>query len=114
MSELISEKANKNLNRNEEVRRRNSKYIVLVNDESIVLKFDPEKIDIKQSEFEGKRSLQFVYAVIEPSDSTFMRYFSANTRTSKAIDRCLNEGHILLKIQRRGIGIHTQYLVSPT
>ncbi len=114
MSQLISGKVSKNLERNEEVRRRNSKYIVLIDDESIVLQFYPEKIDIKYSEFEGKRSLKFVYEVIEPSDTTFTRYFTANSRTSKAVDRCLNEGHTLLKIQRKGIGIHTRYLVYPT
>lgn len=112
MSGLISEKGNKNLGRNEEVRRR-SKYIRLIDDESIVLQFDPEKIDVTYTEYEGKRSLRFLYVVTEPTDNTFTRYFSANYRTSKDIDRCLSEGHTLLKIQRRGNGIYTRYLVSP-
>lgn len=114
MSGLISEKANKNLGRNEEARRRSSKYIRLIDQESIALQFNPEKIDITYMEFEGKRSLKFVYVVTEPTNSTFTRYFTANSRTSEDIDRCLSEGHTLLKIQRRGNGIYTRYLISPT
>lgn len=107
MLEIISEKASKNLGRYEDVRRRNSRYIMPIDDESIVLQFDPEKIDIKHMEFEGKRSLRFVYAVTEPTDRTFTRYFSANSRTSNDIDQYLTEGHSLLKIQRRGNDIPT-------
>jgi hypothetical protein len=114
MTNEISEKAKENLRRNEESRRRDSKYIKLQSGQKMVLHFDPEKIEPVEVEFDGKKSTRYQYVVTDPNDLEQQeKYFTLSKRTSAVIDTCLSEGKSILKIHRIGAGKDTQYLITP-
>jgi hypothetical protein len=110
----LSQKAKKNLQRNAELREKNSKYIKLQSSEKTVLQFNPEKIEQIEAEFNGKKTQRYQYTVTEPnSGSNQEKYLTVGKRTSEDIDLHLSEGHTLLKIQRFGLGKDTRYHVTP-
>ncbi len=51
----LTENAKENLGRNEESRKKDSNYVKLVPGEKTTLHFDPEKIEPKEVEFNGKK-----------------------------------------------------------
>ena len=55
MTVELSEKAKENLRRNEESRKKESNYVKLEPGEKIIIHFDPEKIEPKEVEFDGKK-----------------------------------------------------------
>ena len=59
----LSEHARINLQRNAELRNRDSKFVSLQPGEKIVLLFDPEKIEPMEREFDGKKVQRFQYTV---------------------------------------------------
>jgi len=65
----LSKKAKENLRRNDESREKSSKFIKLQHNEKRILKFDPEKIEQRETDFNGKgrKTTRYVYAVIEPN-----------------------------------------------
>src|SRR5439155_449681 len=67
MAVELSDKAKENLRRNEESRRKDSNYVKLEPGEKITLHFDPEKIEPKDVEFDGKKSIRYQYTVTDPN-----------------------------------------------
>ena len=108
----ISDKAKENLRRNEESRRKDSKYIKLESGQKMVLHFDPEKMEPVEVEFDGKKSTRYQYVVTDPNDPEQQeKYFTVGKRNSAVVDA---EGKSILKIHRIGAGIKdTQYLITP-
>jgi hypothetical protein len=79
-----------------------------------VYKFDPEKIEQVEAEFNGKKSQRYRYTVRDPNDSSNQeKFLEVGKRTSEDIDAYLSEGKTLLKIQRFGLGKDTRYHVIP-
>jgi hypothetical protein len=76
------------------------------------LKFNPEKIEQVEAEFNGKKSQRYRYTVIDPNNSNQEKYLEVGKRTSEDIYAYLSEGQILLKIQRFGLGKDTRYHVT--
>ena len=69
---------------------------------------------LQEAEFNGRKTQRYQYTVSEPnSGSNHEKYLTVGKRTSKEIDSYLSEGHILLKIQRFGLGKDTCYHVTP-
>jgi hypothetical protein len=66
-----------------------------------------------ESEFNGKKTMRYQYAVADPNKSA-EKYFTVSKRTSEILDTYLREGKSQLKIQRIGTGKDTQYLINPT
>jgi hypothetical protein len=108
----LSQKAIENLNRNAELRKKDSKYAKLESGESAVWYFNAEKIEPIEAEFNGKKSMRYQYVVTDPNTSE-EKYFPASKRTSELIDAYLRESKTILKIQRIGTGKDTQYIVVP-
>jgi hypothetical protein len=109
----LSSKAKDNLQRNAESRQKDNKFIKLQPSEKKVYRFNPEKIEQVQAEFNGKKSIRYRYTVIDSSDSSNQeKYLEVGKRTSEDIDAYLSEGKTLLKIQRFGLGKDTRYHVT--
>src|SRR5918995_1542222 len=74
----LSPKAKEVLQRNAESRQRDNKFIKIEPGQKKILKFDPEKIEQVEAEFNGKKSMRFRYTVIEEG--------SSNANQEKIID----------------------------
>jgi hypothetical protein len=110
---VLSRTALEKLRKNADSRQANNKYIKLDAGEKKTLKFNPEVIDQRVVDFNGKKSTRYEYAVIEHGSSNNQeRCLSVGKRTSEEIDAFLMEGQVLLKIQRFGLGKDTRYHVS--
>lgn len=112
----LSPKAKEVLQRNAELRQRDNKFIKIEPGQKKILKFNPEKIEQVEAEFNGKKSMRFRYTVIEEgSNSTDQeKYIEVGKRTSEDIDAFLAEGATRLKVQRFGSGTDTRYHVTST
>lgn len=108
----LSEKAKENLRRNEELRRKASKFLTPQPGEKFTGLFDPEKIQPVEKEFDGKKVQRFQYTVKDPNTGQ-EKYWPVSKTTSEQIDAYLSEGHSLLKIQRIGTGKETHYNIMP-
>jgi hypothetical protein len=113
-SEVLSPKAKENLQRNAESRQKDNKFEKLQPSEKKVYRFNAEKIERVQAEFNGKKTIRYRYTVTDPNDSSNQeKYLDVGKRTSEDIDAYLSEGKTLLKIQRFGLGKDTRYHVTP-
>jgi hypothetical protein len=68
--EQLSEVAQQNLKRNAELRQRDSLYIKLQPSEKRILKFDPEKIEPVETDFNGNKTTKFQYTVTDPNEGS--------------------------------------------
>jgi hypothetical protein len=108
----LSPKAKEILQRNAELRQKDSKFIKIESGQKKILKFNPEKIEQVEAEFNGKKSMRFRYTVIEEGADQ-EKYLEVGKRTSEDIDSFLGEGATRLKVQRFGSGVDTRYHVIP-
>ena len=114
MTTELSEKAKENLRRNEESRKKDSKYVRLQPGEKTTLHFDPEKMEPVEVEFEGKKNTRYQYAVTDPNEpEQQQKFFTVSKRNSVQIDTYLAEGQSILKVDRIGAGKDTQYIIRP-
>jgi hypothetical protein len=109
----LSEKARQNLQRNAELRNKDSKFFFPQPGEKSIWLFDAEKIQPVEKEFDGKRVQRFQYIIQDPNNPEYEKYWTVSKRTSEQIDALLSEGHSLLKIQRIGTGKETRYNIMP-
>jgi hypothetical protein len=109
----LSPKAKEVLQRNAELRQKDNKFIKIEPGQKKLLKFNPEKIEQVEAEFNGKKSMRFRYTVIEEGTDQ-EKYLEVGKRTSEDIDSFLGEGASRLKVQRFGAGIDTRYHVIST
>jgi hypothetical protein len=113
IEERLSPKAKEVLQRNAELRQRDNKFIKIEPGQKKILKFNPEKIEQVEADFNGKKSMRFRYTIIEEGGSTDQeKYLEVGKRTSEDIDAFLAEGATRLKIQRFGAGTDTRYHVT--
>jgi hypothetical protein len=114
MKQEISQKAKENLRRNEESRKKESKYVKLDPGEKITLHFNPEKMEPVDGTFDGKKVIRYQYTVTNPNDLDQQeKYFTVSKRTSAVIDTYLSEDKSILNVHRIGAGKDTQYVITP-
>jgi hypothetical protein len=111
----LSTKAKENLRKNAESRENNNKFIKLQPNEKRILKFDAEKIEHRETDFNGKgrKTMRYMYTVTEPNNGNQERILELGKRTSQEIDSHLGEGRALLMVQRFGLGLDTRYHIIP-
>jgi hypothetical protein len=111
----LSKKARENLQKNAESRDSNSKFIKLQPNEKRILKFDAEKIEQRETDFNGRgrKTLRYMYTVSEPNNGNQEKFLEVGKRTSQEIDSHLVEGRSLLMVQRFGLGLDTRYHIIP-
>jgi hypothetical protein len=115
IEEGLSPKAKEILQRNAELRQKDNRFIRIEPGQRKILKFNPEKIEQMEAEFNGKKSMRFRYTVIEEGGSSTEdqeKYLEVGKRTSEDIDSFLVEGVTRLKVQRFGSGTDTRYHVT--
>lgn len=108
----LSEKALINLQRNADLRNRDSRFVSIHPGEKLVLLFDAEKIEPVEREFDGKNVQRFQYTV-KDTNTGQEKIWTVSKRLSEQIDAFLSEGHTLLRIQRVGLGKETRYHIIP-
>jgi hypothetical protein len=108
----LSAEAKAVIQKNIEARQQSSKFVRLQPGEKRVFQFVPEKTELVEADFNGKKSLRFRYTVIEEG-SDKEKYFEVSKRSSEKIDALLLAGHTQLKISRFGIGVETIYDPAP-
>ena len=114
MATELTNKAKENLRRNEDSRKKDSKYVKLDPGEKRTLHFNAEKMEPLEAEFDGKKSTRYQYTVTEPNDPDQQeKYFTVSKRTSAIIDTYLSEGKTILNVYRIGAGKDTQYVITP-
>jgi hypothetical protein len=80
----------------------------------MVLRFDVEKIEPVEMEFDGKKTTRYQYTVTDPNDSNQTeKYITFSKRSSAQADTLLSEGQSILKVHRIGAGKDTQYMFTP-
>jgi hypothetical protein len=89
MTVELTEKAKENLRRNEESRKKDTKFVKLEPGEKTTLHFDPEKIEPVEVEFEGKKSIRYQYTVTDPNEPEKPKYFTVSKRITLLIDTIL-------------------------
>ena len=111
----LSDKAKENLRKNAESRGSNSKFIKLQHNEKRVLKFDAEKIEQRETDFNGRgrKTMRYAYKVTEPNNGNLEKVLEVGKYTSQEIDSHLGEGRNLLMVQRFGLGLDTRYHILP-
>jgi hypothetical protein len=105
----LSKKAEENLSRNAQLRKKEGKFINLDPEEMTILQFDAEKIEPVMREFDGERSTRYQYIVIRDGQE---KIFESNSPTSRKIDLQLRNGNTLLEIKRLGSGKQTRYIIN--
>ena len=108
----LSEKARENLERNQWFRRKESKFISIDVNCFVTLTFDPEKIEQIEKESFGTKMIRYRYIVEDIDFKDQEKIFETNWHTSLSIDTYLMQGSRTLKIERRGTGKETKYIVS--
>jgi hypothetical protein len=108
----LSKAALENLNRIAQLRKKESKYINIDPEETIILQFDAEKIEQIKRDYDGIISTKYQYTTTE-SNSSEQKIFETSGRVSRKIDLFLRNGNTVLRIQRFGLGKQTKYNISP-
>lgn len=99
----------------EEAKKLSGKYIKLGPGERIQLQFNVNKIQIVDSEFEGKKTggKSIEFTVLDPREPEQERILSMSVKKADAIMALLKRGMFLLDIQKLGTGKESQFIVTP-
>lgn len=113
MATELTNNAKENLRRNEESRKKETKYVKLEPGEKRTLHFNAEKMGPVEQEFDGKKVIRYQYTVTDPNDPDQQeKYFTVSKRNSAIIDTYLSQGKTILNVHRIGAGRDTQYLIT--
>ena len=90
-----------------------SKFVTLKKGQTMVLKFDKNKCEIVDRDYDGNGIFRkkFQYLVELPDGSE--RIFEAAPRWGEMIDSKLSKGHTMLEVERFNEGTNTTYSFSP-
>jgi hypothetical protein len=99
----------------EEAKKSSGKFVKLSPGEKMTLQFNLNKIEIVDSEFEGKKtggkSIQFT--VINPKEPMSEKVLSMGVKKADGIMALLKAGKNLLDIQKIGSGKDSQFIAIP-
>lgn len=99
----------------DEVRRKSQKFIKLQDGQKKVLQFIPNKIDIQETEFEGKKTggYTILYTVIGPEVPETEKILSVSAIKSEPIEARLKKGQFMLEIEKVGAGKNSRLIAIP-
>jgi hypothetical protein len=114
----MSEMAKRNIEEANAAWRDTSQYITIPEGEEATLRFYPEEengIEVKQDTFKGNPSgYKTFYKVVDvDSSNTSIRTFKANRRSSRLINKELENNNWVLRIRHVGSGMDTVYQPIP-
>ena len=106
----LSENARELIQKNNELRRKTSKYVKVLDKETRIFRFFPDETESYESEKFG--NLRFAYTVIEVGNDE-KQIWEVSKTTSEDIDNLLVEGYLVLKVRRIGSDKRTIYEIGP-
>lgn len=99
----------------EQAKQTGGKFLKLAPGEKRTLQFNVAKIQIVDSEFEGKKtggkSIQFV--VIDPKEPQAEKILTMGVKKAEGIMALLKAGKALLDVQKIGTGKDSQFIAIP-
>jgi hypothetical protein len=115
-----SEKAKQTFAQIREERQKQGKFIKLQPGEKKVLQFNPEKVEVIEADFDGKKSKRVNYTVIDPKEASEdegvgekEKILPMSLTNAISINALLEKGLNLIEIQRLGAGRDTRYTFAP-
>lgn len=99
----------------ETAKKQSGKYLKLAPNEKRTLQFNLSRIEIADSEFEGKKTggKSIHFTVIDPKDQTVEKILSMGVKKADAIMALLRAGKFLLDIQKVGSGKDSAFIAIP-
>lgn len=111
----ISDEARKKMDQIESESQKQSGFIKLQSGETKTIQFNPEKFEIVEDEFQGKKTRRVYYSVIDPSMAMEgEKKLPMSLTNSTHINELLKKGFNLLEIKRIGSDRNTKYIFTPT
>lgn len=99
----------------EEAKKASGKFLKLAPNERRLLQFNLTKIEIVDSEYQGKKtggkSIQFT--VLDPKEPQSEKILSMGVKKAEGIMALLKAGKSLMDIQKIGIGKDSQFIAIP-
>lgn len=99
----------------EEAKKNTGRYLKLASGERRVLQFNVNKIEIADSEFEGKKTggKTVHFTVMDPRDPALEKILSMGVKKAEGIMALLKAGKALLDVQKVGLGKDSQFIAIP-
>jgi hypothetical protein len=99
----------------EDAKKYSGKFLKLASGEKRTLQFNVNKIEITDSEFEGKKTggKSIHFTVIDPKEPQVERVLSMGVKKAESIMALLKAGRMLLDIQKIGAGKDSQFVAIP-
>lgn len=114
MSTGLSEQTQTVFQQIEEERQRQGRFIKLQSGETKTLQFNPNKIELTEDEFEGKKFKRVHYAVIDPMFAMEgEKILPMSLGNAISINTLLKKGLNLLEVRRIGADRNTKYTFAP-
>lgn len=113
-SSSISEERQKIFQQIEEERQKQGKFVKLQSGETKTFKFDVEKFELADTEFEGKKSKRVYYTVKDPNNpQEDEKILPMSLSNAISINALLKKGLNVLEIKRIGSDRNTKYTFTP-
>ena len=96
----------------EQAAQKSSKFLKIQPGQTVVLKFDANKLVLKDREIEGRKSKAVEYIVINPNDGQ-EKVLSLSLSWALNLNELLKGGYTTIKVSRRGSGLDTSYNFVP-
>lgn len=99
----------------ETAKKQSGKFLKLTPGERRTLQFNTARIEITDSEFEGKKTggKSIHFTVIDPHEPNMEKVLSMGVKKADAIMALLKAGKNLLDIQKIGSGKDSQFIAIP-
>lgn len=99
----------------EEAKKSSGRFLKLAPGEKRTLQFNVNKIEIADSEFEGKKTggKSIHFTVIDPHEPMVEKILSMGVKKADMIMALLRAGKTLLDVQKIGQGKDSQFLAIP-
>lgn len=89
-----------------------SRFLKIQPGQGLVLKFDANKVELKDREIEGRKSKAAQYTVINPNDGQ-EKILTLSLSWALNLNELLKAGYTTIKVSRRGSGLDTSYNFIP-
>ena len=112
---MVSEQVETVFQQIEEERQKQGRFIKLQSGETRTLQFNPNKVQLTEDEFEGKKFKRVHYSVIDPKMALEgEKTLPMSLTNAISINALLKKGLNLLEVKRIGADRNTKYTFAPT
>lgn len=99
----------------EQAKKVSGKFLKLAPGEKKILQFNISKIEIVDSEYQGKKTggKSINFGVLDPKEPQAERVLSMNIKKAEGIMAALKAGSYLIDVQKIGSGKDSQFIAIP-